>query len=191
MSAAVDGTLANWAGNYRYSTDRLHRATSLDDVQAFVRQHDRFKVLGTRHCFNGIADSTRSLLSLRDMARVVVAGSGRAHGDRRSRHELRPVVPRTRSTGLRAAQPRVAAAHLDRRSVRDGTHGSGVKNGNLATAVSALEIVTARRRRADAVAREGRQHVSRAASSISARSAWSPRSRSTSNRPSRCARTST
>ena len=40
-------------------------------------------------------------------------------GDRRSRHELRPVVSRPRSAGLRAAQPGVAAAHLHRRRVRD------------------------------------------------------------------------
>ena len=31
--AAADDTLVNWAGNYRYSTDNLHRATSVEDVQ--------------------------------------------------------------------------------------------------------------------------------------------------------------
>src|SRR5436190_21531581 len=69
--AAANDTLVNWAGNYRYSTDRLHRATSVPDVQEFVRQHAQMKVLGTRHCFNGIADSTVDLLSLRDMIGVV------------------------------------------------------------------------------------------------------------------------
>ena len=68
--AAAD-PLTNWAGNYRYGTDRLHSARSLADVQAFVRQHDRLRVLGTRHCFNGIADSGHNLLSVRDMARIV------------------------------------------------------------------------------------------------------------------------
>jgi len=67
VSAAVEGTLVNWAGNYRYSTDRLHSATSVEQVQDYVKQHARFKVLGTRHCFNGIADSTRDLLSVREM----------------------------------------------------------------------------------------------------------------------------
>ena len=56
--------LTNWAGNYRYSTSRLYRATSVDDVRAFVRKHPHLKVLGSRHCFNGIADSIHQLLSL-------------------------------------------------------------------------------------------------------------------------------
>src|SRR5436190_111974 len=66
----ADG-LTNWAGNYRYGTDRLYRAGSLKQVQGLVKRHGKLKVLGTRHCFNGIADSTRSLVSLRDMDRVV------------------------------------------------------------------------------------------------------------------------
>ena len=48
-----------------------YRATSLQQVQDFVRQHAQLKVLGTRHCFNGIADSTVDLLSLREMDQVV------------------------------------------------------------------------------------------------------------------------
>ena len=54
------------------------------------------------------------------------------------------------------------------------THGSGVKNGNLATAVSALEIVTAN---GDVLtlSREKDGATFHAASSISARWAWSPR----------------
>ncbi len=118
-AGATQDPLTNWAGNYRYSTDRLHRATSLEDVRAFVKQHDRLRVLGTRHCFNGIADSTHNLLSVRDMARVVAVDPDRPDGDRRSRHELRPVVSRPRSAGLRAAQPRLAAPHLHRRRMRD------------------------------------------------------------------------
>ena len=69
VGATSESALANWAGNYRYSTDRLYRARSLEQVQEFVKQHRQLKVLGTRHCFNGIADSTHDLLSLREMER--------------------------------------------------------------------------------------------------------------------------
>src|SRR5918994_5324104 len=65
--ASATQPLTNWAGNYRYSTTRLRRAKSVDEVREFVRRHDRLKVLGTRHCFNGIADSTHRLLSLAEM----------------------------------------------------------------------------------------------------------------------------
>ena len=56
--AAQAQPLRNWAGNYEYSTNRITSATSLAQIQEFVRKHAHFKVLGTRHCFNGIADST-------------------------------------------------------------------------------------------------------------------------------------
>ena len=70
-AAQSQGPLRNWAGNYRYGTNRMTSPTSVAQVQEFVRKHERFKVLGTRHCFNGIADSADAFLSLRDMAKVV------------------------------------------------------------------------------------------------------------------------
>ena len=60
---APGAQLTNWAGNYRYGTDNLHRLTSIEQVRKFVSEHDSLKVLGTRHCFNGIADSTHALIS--------------------------------------------------------------------------------------------------------------------------------
>lgn len=139
----MDPPLTNWAGNYRYSTQRLARATSVQDVQAFVQQHSRLKVLGTRHCFNGIADSTDHLLSVRDMARIialdqttrsVTVEAGISYG------QLCPDLDR-QGFALHnlASLPHISIAG----ACATATHGSGVRNGNLATAVSALEIVTA------------------------------------------------
>jgi xylitol oxidase len=62
---APDGRLTNWAGNYQYSTDNVHRLESIEQVRKFVKEHDSVKVLGTRHCFNDIADSRHALISLR------------------------------------------------------------------------------------------------------------------------------
>src|SRR5262245_34816508 len=70
-SGTQDQELANWSGNYRYSTQRITSPASLPQVQEFVRTHERFKVLGTRHCFNGIADSADDFLSLRELNQVV------------------------------------------------------------------------------------------------------------------------
>ena len=143
ISAGSNDALVNWAGNYRYSTDRLHRAASLPQVQDFVKQHDRFKVLGTRHCFNGIADSAVALLSLREMnqvvaldpaARTVTVQAGMSYGQ---------LCPYLYEQGFAlhnlASLPHISIAG----ACATATHGSGVNNGNLATAVSALEIVTA------------------------------------------------
>src|ERR1700726_2591200 len=67
--------LKNWAGNVEYSTDRLYSAMSLEQVREFVRTQPRLKVLGTRHCFNRIADSRETFLSLRQMDNVLALDS--------------------------------------------------------------------------------------------------------------------
>jgi xylitol oxidase len=135
--------LRNWAGNYQYSTRRLTSATSLAQIREFVRTQARFKVLGTRHCFNGIADSADHLLSLRDMtavvaldraARTVTVEAGMSYG------QLCPSLDRDGfALHNLASLPHISIAG----ACATGTHGSGVNNGNLSTAVSAFEIVTA------------------------------------------------
>ena len=141
-NAAPEQPLTNWAGNYTYST-RLSTAGSIQQVQQFVKAHDRLRVLGTRHCFNGIADSTSSMLSVREMnrvlsldatARTVTLEAGMSYG------QLCPVLDE-RGFALHnlASLPHISVAGAS----ATGTHGSGVRNGNLSTAVAALEIVTA------------------------------------------------
>jgi xylitol oxidase len=135
--------LRNWAGNYRYSSNRLTAATSLAQVRDFVRKRAHFKVLGTRHCFNGIADSADEFLSLREMkevvaldraARTVTVESGMSYG------QLCPSLDRDGfALHNLASLPHISIAG----ACATGTHGSGVNNGNLSTAVSAFEVVTA------------------------------------------------
>jgi xylitol oxidase len=139
----ADEGLWNWARNYRYGTDRLSTADSTERVRELVESHSKLKVLGTRHCFNGIADSTRNLISLGPMNRVVAI-------DRESRTvtveagvTYGQLCPDLHEKGFAlhnlASLPHISIAG----ACATATHGSGVKNGNLATAVSALEIVTA------------------------------------------------
>src|SRR5258706_2932394 len=71
LAWAAGGKLKNWAGNLEYSTENLYPANSLEQVQQFVKAQSKLKVLGTRHCFNNIADSTQQLLSLKAMDKVV------------------------------------------------------------------------------------------------------------------------
>lgn len=137
------GGFANWAGNYRYATQDLRRLDSVEQVRAFVREHDALKVLGTRHCFNGIADSRHALVSLRSMdrvvaldprARTVTIEAGMSYG------QLCPLL-HAKGFALHnlASLPHISVAG----AIATATHGSGVENGNLATAVAALEFVTA------------------------------------------------
>jgi xylitol oxidase len=135
--------LKNWAGNLEYSTDRLYAATSLEEVQGYVKKENKLKVLGTRHCFNNIADSKDSFLSMKPMDKVialdpakhtVTVGAGITYGQ---------LCPYLDSKGFAlhnlASLPHISVAG----ACSTATHGSGEKNGNLATAVSGLEMVTA------------------------------------------------
>jgi xylitol oxidase len=138
-----DDKLKNWAGNYQYSTDKLEPARSVEEVQKLVKMHAKVKVLGTRHCFNGIADSTANLLSLAPMdrvveldakARTVTVEAGVRYG------RLSPYL-HERGFALHnlASLPHFCIAG----ACATATHGSGDTNGNLATAVAGLEIITA------------------------------------------------
>jgi xylitol oxidase len=140
---AGEKTLANWAGNYRYGTEKLASAGSIDAVREQLGTPGKLKVLGTRHCFNGIADSTERLLSLREMdqvvsldagARTVTVEAGMTYG------QLGPYL-HERDFALHnlASLPHISVVG----ACATATHGSGVANGNLATSVSAMELVTA------------------------------------------------
>ncbi len=140
---ASGNRLKNWAGNLEYSTERLHSANSLQQVRDYVKRESNLKVLGTRHCFNNIADSRHNLLSLKTMdqaveldtrAATVAVDAGITYGQ---------LSPYLHSQGFAlhnlASLPHISVAG----ACSTATHGSGEKNGNLATAVSGLEFVSA------------------------------------------------
>ncbi len=132
----------NWAGNITYSTDRVYAPASVAEVQAVVKRCANLRALGSRHSFNTIADSTANQISLQHMdqieidekARAVTVGAGIRYG------QLAPVID-ARGYALHnlASLPHISVAG----AIATATHGSGLHNGNLATAVAALEIVTA------------------------------------------------
>jgi xylitol oxidase len=132
----------NWSGNYQYSTDRLHLPRTVEEVQQVVKKCSKLKALGARHSFNGIADSRENQISLKLLdqmtldpkSRTVTVGGGVTYG------QLAPYID---GLGFAvhnlASLPHVSVAG----ACATATHGSGSKNGNLSTAVSAMEIVTA------------------------------------------------
>jgi len=143
LSWAQSDKLKNWAGNLEYSTEKLTTANSLEVARAFVRKQQKFKVLGTRHCFNDIANSSDQFLSLKVMdkvvalnpdARTVTVESGMTYG------QLCPYLDE-KGWALHnlASLPHISIAG----ACSTATHGSGERNGNLSTAVSALEMIDA------------------------------------------------
>src|SRR6478609_6943277 len=141
MTAQSQQSLTNWAGNLTYGSP-LSTVTSVPQVRDFVRSHDRLRVLGTRHCFNSIADSTAHLLSVRDMNRVVSIDAATRTVTLEAGMSYGQLCPGLDEKGFAlhnlASLPHISVAG----ACATGTHGSGVKNGNLSTAVSAMELVT-------------------------------------------------
>ncbi len=141
--SSAQSMLTNWAGNYEYSVDQVHQARSLDEVREFVKGQSRLKVLGTRHCFNGIADSTHNLLSLRKMTEVVALDPKAGTVTVEAGMSYGQLCPFLHENGFAlhnlASLPHISIAG----ACATATHGSGVENANLASAVSAMELVTA------------------------------------------------
>ena len=135
--------LRNWAGNIEYSTDRVRTYTSLEQVQAYVKTQNKLKVLGTRHCFNNIADSKDVFLSLKPMDNVIAIDAAKRTVTVAAGITYGQLCPYLDAKGFAlhnlASLPHISVAG----ACSTATHGSGQKNGNLATAVSGLEIVTA------------------------------------------------
>src|SRR5258708_15906874 len=61
----------NGAGNYTYRAQKLHRPTTIEQVQEIVANAASVHVLGSRHSFNDIADSSE-LISLENLPADVV-----------------------------------------------------------------------------------------------------------------------
>jgi xylitol oxidase len=139
---AGSGARENWAGNLTYSTDKLFEPATVEEAQQVVKSNPKLRALGTRHSFNRIADSTAAQISLKrldsieidEKAHMVQVGAGVTYG------KLAPVITE-RGFALHnlASLPHISVAG----AISTGTHGSGVNNGNLATAVESLHVVTA------------------------------------------------
>ena len=131
----------NWAGNYTYRARKLHRPTSLEQLQEIVARADRVRVLGSRHSFNDIADSSQ-LISLAAMPAEVSVDRGTNTVSFAAGLTYGALATALDAHGLAlhnlASLPHISVAG----AVATGTHGSGDANGNLATAVASLELVT-------------------------------------------------
>ena len=133
----------NWAGNLRYSGTEIAQPSSVEELAALVSAASSVRAVGTRHSFNDIADSTGLMVNLEKMdgepvldeqARTVTVGAGTRYGDL-----AEFLVRQGYALHNLASLPHISVAG----AVATATHGSGNRNGNLATAVSALELVTA------------------------------------------------
>jgi xylitol oxidase len=142
-SLAQAPRLQNWAGNISYSTGNVQYPSSLIEVQQLVKKHAKLKMLGTRHCFNTIADSKYDLVSTRNLNKVVSLDPNGKTVTVQAGIKYGELAPYLHKQGYAlnnlASLPHISVAG----SIITATHGSGIKNGNLATSVSGLEMIIA------------------------------------------------
>jgi alditol oxidase len=139
----MTGILTNWAGNVTFGAERLRRPSSLPQLRQLVARGTRVRALGSGHSFNRLADTPGDLVSVAGLPRLIEVDAAGASV--------------TVSAGLRYGEV-AAALHEAGRALRNlaslphisvagacatATHGSGDGNGNLATSVSAVQMVAA------------------------------------------------
>jgi xylitol oxidase len=139
----TSGRLTNWAGNVTFSAKRIHRPASLAELQRLVAASTRVRALGTGHSFNRIADTSGDLVSVAGLPKIMTVDAERATVTLSAGVRYGELAPHLHAAGyaLRnlASLPHISVAG----ACATGTHGSGNSNGNLATAVCAMEMITA------------------------------------------------
>ncbi len=132
----------NWAGNYASRAREVHSPTNVEELRAIVRDATTIRVLGSRHSFNDIADSD-VLVSLAELpadlvidrdASTATFSAGLAYGKLAELLGEEGVAIHNL-----ASLPHISVGG----AIATATHGSGIGNGNLGTAVAALELITA------------------------------------------------
>ena len=136
-----------WAGTHTFTAPRVVEANSIGEVQQLVADAavsgGRVRALGTRHSFNGIADTTGTLITvtaidpdpvLDEAARTVTVGSGIRYG-------ALAIWLEQHGWALHnmGSLPHISVGG----ATATGTHGSGNALGVLSTAVRAIEYVSA------------------------------------------------
>lgn len=136
-------TTTNWAGNLTFHARELHEPTSIEELQEIIAGASRVRAVGSRHSFSAIADTDHAQVSVArlparvdidESAREVTVSAGLLYGE---------LVQRLDDAGWAlhnlASLPHISVAG----AVATGTHGSGDRNGSLASGVSAIQVVRA------------------------------------------------
>ena len=133
--------LTNWAGNIVFHARSVRRASSVAELQEIVAGGGPIRVLGSGHSFNRMADTVGTLVSLADLPRITEISADRASVRVDGGIRYGELAGYLYENGLAlhntASLPHTSVAG----AVATATHGSGVRNQNLAAAVSSIEFI--------------------------------------------------
>ena len=134
---------SNWAGNIKFGAARYHEPQTVAQVHEIVRRAGKVRAIGSRHCFNAIADTSGDLLWLGRMDNAAVINREARTATVNAGITYEALCPQLHAAGF--ALPNLASLkHITViGACITATHGSGNALGNLATAISRLEMVNA------------------------------------------------
>lgn len=135
--------LTNWAGNIEFHTRRRQLPESVEQLQQIVADAPSLRAIGTGHSFNAIADTAAEQVSVSalpqridvdERAMTATVSAGLRYGEI-------AVALHERGFALKnlGSLPHISVAG----ACATGTHGSGLRNANLASSVNAVDMVTA------------------------------------------------
>jgi len=134
---------ATWAGTHVFAAPALVEARSVDAVRRAVTAGGPVRALGTRHSFSDLADTTGTLVTVTGIPAdpVLDAARGEVTVGAGIRYGVLAAWLEERGWALHnlGSLPHISIGG----ATATGTHGSGDRNGSLATAIRALEYVGA------------------------------------------------
>jgi xylitol oxidase len=140
--ASITTPERNWSGTYTYAAQQIYRPQTISELQQLIATaRPSLHALGTRHSFNGVADAA-GLITLQSLAggitidedaRTVSVPAGIRYG-----HLARRLQDFGWAVSNLPSLPHISVAG----SVATATHGSGNANQSLASAVTALNLIT-------------------------------------------------
>lgn len=135
--------MRNWCGLVDFSSTDQVEPASLAEVQQAVARSPRIRAIGTAHCFNDLADTTGTHLSVArlpvDLEIDDVRSEARFSAGIRFGELARLLDAQGWSVYNLASLGHISVAG----AVATGTHGSGDRNQNLSAAVRWMQLVTA------------------------------------------------
>ncbi len=130
----------NWSGTVTFQDSKFAEPDSIGELQEIISVSPKVRARGSAHCFNSIADTNAVAISLASISgqieinkesQTVRVPAGLKYGELAvALHERGWAIHNM------ASLPHISVAG----AVATATHGSGVDNGNLATAVRSLEV---------------------------------------------------
>ncbi|MFK7919661.1 MAG: FAD-binding protein [Ilumatobacter sp.] len=132
----------NWGGNHTYRSAEVRRPTELRELQSIVRSNSEVSAIATRHSFNAIGDAS-TLIDLSELATATMVDvdveTVRCSPATTYAQLSAELALHGRALHNLASLPHISVGG----AISTGTHGSGSRLGNLATAVEAIDLVVA------------------------------------------------